>query len=407
MRLSRLTTCLALLVGTSLCLHAQRAAKNIFPHNPVTDIMLIYQGNLQRLDWTPDEFTPYVTHTYSDGSRTWLFDGFVFIEFATQEVSFINGIKNKRNATKKDWEWMQNRLFERGKALDALDKCIERQKAIMGDPPFRHKVILSLFSPLNGQTNWGKVASKKLNFNTEADQVKAVEWYMNELIKRFNAQGYKNFDLEGFYWVEEDTHVVPQRLQQQVSKLVHRVGKRFYWSPYYCASGCTTWDVAGFDYAYMQPNYVISSNPDNYTVDKMIEALEKAKKAGLTIEFDFDQKLVLKPDIYIKRFNQALDTYESMGLFGPNCCLLYYDGGGTLLSIYKGVDRNYGALARSRYSASFDRMARLIASRRGSLVSPTTPPYPAPGQQVQQSAQPTAPKSKAGLDWRDPEYWHF
>lgn len=380
--------------------------KNCFTTNPVNDIVLIYQGNLQRPDWTVDQFTPYVMHTYSDGSRSWLFQGFIFTEFATKEVAYINNMKSKRNAVKTDWEWLLNRVFERNKAVDALDKCIERQKALLGAPPFRHKVILCLPSPLKGQTNWGKVWSSRLDFNNEKDQLKAVEWYMNELIKRFRRAGYKNIDLEGFYWVEEDMVTVTSSLLRQVSALVHKAGLRFYWSPYYCANGCTGWAKAGFDYAYMQPNYVTSSNL-NREESYLTEALTKAKMADLAIEFDFDQKLILKPEPYIKRMNQGIDVYERFKIF-DDCALLYYDGGGTLLSIYNGRDPNYGVVNKSLYAQVLDRLARLIVKRQPRNGTTYQSPYnPYTNGNVSTPTQPATSQPKKAYDWRDPEYWHF
>lgn len=380
--------------------------KNAFTKNPINDIVLIYQGNLQRRDWTVDQFVPYVTHTYSDGSRSWLFQGFIFLEFATKEVAYINNLKNKRNATKGDWEWLMNRVFERNKALDALDKCIERQKAVLGAPPFRHKVILCLPSPLKGQTNWGKVGTSRLDFSKENDQLKAVEWYMNELIKRFRKGGYKNIDLEGFYWVEEDTEVVTSSLLRQVSAMIHKVGLRFYWSPYYCASGCTGWAKAGFDFAYMQPNHVTSATlnrDDKY----LTEAISRGKKADLALEFDFDQKLFLKPEEYINRMDRALTIYEQVGAFS-DCALLYYEGGGALLSIYEGRDPTYGKVNSARYAPVLDRLARLIVKRQPRKGTTYQSPYnPYTNGNVSTPTQPATSQPKKTYDWRDPEYWHF
>ena len=46
----------------------------------VRDLALIYQGGVHRLDWTQEQFVPYVTHTFADGHKDWFFDGFLFLE---------------------------------------------------------------------------------------------------------------------------------------------------------------------------------------------------------------------------------------------------------------------------------------------------------------------------------------
>lgn len=404
MRTSRLFTILMMLLAAGLTMGSNAQFKKEFTKNPISDIVLIYQGNLQRPDWTIDQFTPYVTHTYGDGSRSWLFQGFIFIEFATKEVAYINSMKNKRNAVKTDWEWLLNRVFEKNKALDALDKCIERQKATLGAPPFRHKVILCLPVPIKDQTDWGKIGSSRMDFSKEKDQLKAVEWYMNELLKRFKNGGYKNIDLEGFYWVEEDMVVVKDAMLKQVSDMVHKAGKRFYWSPYNFARGCMKWDSAGFDYAYMQPNYVIKAKHDE---DYLTGAIEKAKNADMALEFDFDQKLLLQPDQYIPRLSKAIDIYEQGHVF-DDCALIYYDGGGTLMSIYEGVDPHYGKVDKKRYSAVLDRLARHIVNRwpsNGTTYQLPNNPYT--NGTVNTPSQPSVNEPKKSYDWRDPEYWHF
>ena len=36
--------------------------------NKIRDLALIYQGGVQRIDWTPDQFVPYVTHQFAVNS---------------------------------------------------------------------------------------------------------------------------------------------------------------------------------------------------------------------------------------------------------------------------------------------------------------------------------------------------
>ncbi|HEV2452940.1 MAG TPA: DUF4855 domain-containing protein, partial [Verrucomicrobiae bacterium] len=51
------------------------------PSKP-TDVVLIYQGGVQRPRWTVNHFAPYVTYQdLKTGKEQWLFDGFLVIEF--------------------------------------------------------------------------------------------------------------------------------------------------------------------------------------------------------------------------------------------------------------------------------------------------------------------------------------
>ena len=50
----------------------------------IVDLVLIYQGGTHRLDWTKEQFEPYLTWTNPDTQKEeWLYDGFLFIEYMT------------------------------------------------------------------------------------------------------------------------------------------------------------------------------------------------------------------------------------------------------------------------------------------------------------------------------------
>ena len=72
--------------------------------NKIRDLALIYQGGVQRIDWTPDQFVPYVTHQFADGTKEWLFDGFLFLEFADGKGSTYAYGYTKKQARKTEWE---------------------------------------------------------------------------------------------------------------------------------------------------------------------------------------------------------------------------------------------------------------------------------------------------------------
>ncbi|MDE5595604.1 MAG: DUF4855 domain-containing protein [Muribaculaceae bacterium] len=59
----------------------QSTEKN-FSINQIRDLALIYQGGSQRIPWTEDQIEPYVVHKFGNGKKDWLFDGFLFLEFA-------------------------------------------------------------------------------------------------------------------------------------------------------------------------------------------------------------------------------------------------------------------------------------------------------------------------------------
>ena len=100
----------------------------------VQDMALIYQGGSHRLDWTADEFRPYVVHRFADGTKDWLFDGFLFLEFKNGSGRHYTVGYEKLNARKGEWAWLLDRIFEEGKSLSALDQCITEEIAELGKP---------------------------------------------------------------------------------------------------------------------------------------------------------------------------------------------------------------------------------------------------------------------------------
>ena len=110
----------------------------------VQDMALIYQGGSHRLDWTADEFRPYVVHRFADGTKDWLFDGFLFLEFKNGSGRHYTVGYEKLNARKGEWAWLLDRIFEEGKSLSALDQCITEEIAELGKPGFKHQIVLGL-----------------------------------------------------------------------------------------------------------------------------------------------------------------------------------------------------------------------------------------------------------------------
>ena len=68
----------------------QSTEKN-FSINQIRDLALIYQGGSQRIPWTEDQIEPYVVHKFANGKKNWLFDGFLFLEFANAMPAKMTG----------------------------------------------------------------------------------------------------------------------------------------------------------------------------------------------------------------------------------------------------------------------------------------------------------------------------
>ena len=349
---------LAIALAASLCASAQdakeqkKAPADTFAICDIRDLALIYQGGAHRIDWTPEEFTPYVTHVFADGTEDWLFDGYQFLEFKDGKgVTYSPGY-DKINARRSDWEWYLDRLFEKGKSLSALDQVIAEKKKTLGDPGFRHKVVLTVLVPMRGQTDWGEVDGRKLDFNNVEDQKIAAHWFIDQLTSRFKKEGYKNLDLYGLYWIDEDM-VNTNDFPRQISEYVHGKNLKFIWIPYFKAPGHDRWRELGFDIAYHQPNHFFNDFIPDTRLD---EAIDIALENGMAMEYECDVRALSQaPEKWAHRMDAYSDAYERRGVYDRSA-LAYYTDSHLLLDFVRQPSPENQRLA--------DRLARHIVNRR-------------------------------------------
>ncbi len=322
-------------------------------YDTVRDLALIYQGGAHRIDWNEEEFEPYVTHKFGDGTEDWLFDGYLFLEFKDGRGAQLSPGYDSINANKEVWEWYLDRIFEPGKSLDALDKVIGKKKQEIGDPGFKHKVALTAVVPLRGQTDWGELDGKALDFNNVEDQKQAIRWFIDQLVDRFNKANYENLDFYAIYWIDEDM-VHTNDFPKQMTDYVHEKGLDFIWIPYFKAAGAERWKELGFDAAYQQPNHFFNDNiPDS----RLDEAVEIAKKYGMGMEFECDSHALSQDTVLPRQYRMKayIDAYERDSVF-EKAPLAYYTGGHMLTDMYRNPSPENQAI--------MDRLARHIVDRR-------------------------------------------
>ncbi len=202
----------------------------------VRDLALIYQGGAKRIDWNKEQLKPYIVHQYADGRRKWLFDGLLFLDFSDGNGHNLAPGYEKLNANRDIWEWYLGRIFEPGKSLDALDGLISEMADSIGQPDFRHQIYLTLPTAIPGQKDWGELNGRKLDFEKESDRLETSRWFVDRLAEKFSDAKYKNLELAGIYWVDEDM-VNTKNFTSKIAPYIHYKGLRFIWIPYFKAPG--------------------------------------------------------------------------------------------------------------------------------------------------------------------------
>lgn len=166
----------------------------------IADLVLIYQGGGHRpMEWTKDQFLPYVVHEDQQGNKNWLFDGFLFLEFKDGKGHNYAPGYDKLNARCPEWEWLLDRRFAKDKAFSSLNQCIAEQKAAIGNPGFKHKMISGIPSPILNQDDWGEINGTKPGSMNGKKSIKPIEGSWFEFQHHNAAEGkYWNPTLEKF-----------------------------------------------------------------------------------------------------------------------------------------------------------------------------------------------------------------
>jgi len=328
----------------------------------IADLVLIYQGGAHRPAWTPDEFAPYVSfRERGQGRGSWLFDGFLFIEFKDERGhEYAKGYQQKP-ARHKEWLWLLERNFERGHAVDALDQAIASAAKSIGPPPRRRQVVLTLPEPIHGQTDWGELDGRTLDFTKSEDRIAACAWQVKKALAKWRALNPKHLDLAGFYWVAEHS-LHGDAILPRIAADIHAQGKRFFWIPFWNAQGTADWRSLGFDAAYQQPNHFFHPEiPDS----RLDAACAFASTNQMGLEFECDGRALKSEEVFRPRLRAYLEAFERNGV-NTNAAMAYYEGGGALRQMANSADPQGRAL--------YDEVARWVAARQRLADAVQLPP---------------------------------
>lgn len=321
------------------------------PH--IADLALIYQGGLQRPHWTTNAFAPYVSYRDpQNGREQWLFDGFLFLEFADGRGHTYEPGRRLQPATQADWLWLLERNFAPDDGIPQLEQACRQAAARLGKPLRPRQVLLTIPEPISGQTNWGALEGRALDFHRPADRVAACQWYVDIALAKWQALAPQQLQLAGFYWLHESA---PRGgdLLPPVARLVHERHQHFFWIPYWqpgAAAG--NWRAYGFDVAWQQPNHFFHPEvPDT----RLQAACAFAREHGMGLEMEFDSRLLTQPEVFAPRFNAYLDSFTTNGV-QESASIAYYEGGGALFKLADSTEPD-----QHRH---YDRLARFICERQ-------------------------------------------
>jgi hypothetical protein len=352
-------TCLLLLASLGC---AQEASRNPnkpgagTPVNPITDLMLIYDVGEGRLPWTVDRFKPYVYRDV-DGKLEWLYDGFLFLDPLAKSGRRLCPITNRKDAAKSDWQDLMDHYFQDGQSISALDELLDSLAANGHKPARKRMVVIALPTPMTGSdpnrivisSEWGGLNGKRLDFNQAANRLKAAQWYVDEVIKRWSQKHYRHLELAGFYWLFERAWKVHHT--KEIGQYINALGSRLYWIPSW-PQGRSNWQEYGFNFVYQQPNYFFHRKPT--PISRLEEACQFADSWGTSMELEFNKDLLTKP-AFLNYFDQYLQTYAKHDVWEKRP-VAYYEGAGAWFDMANSHD--------PAVSSRFKALADIVAKRQ-------------------------------------------
>ena len=278
---------------------------------------------------TAEEYMPLVGY-YDRGGKLadTFFDSFLFLPYG----AYVN----EENGDFAAWNAYVDNVFAEDANINALSEAAERVSEGLGRD-VRVSVFFSILYTWPDKTSFGDVDDDGVieDFSKAEDRKKAIKWIIDEQLSRFEAGGYDNLDLLGFYWYEEQvTYTDPHELEliRYASDYVHSLGYKLMWIPWYCAPGYTDWKELGFDMACMQPNYAFSGQA---TVERLYDNAETTRRLGMCVEIEIGQ---YDAQADILRYKEYLAVGAETGYMDAVKC--YYQAGmpGAFYAAWKSAD---------------------------------------------------------------------
>ncbi len=281
-----------------------------------TDTCILYQSLSN--NYKNEDLLPYLAYIDADGNiLDTMFDSFIFMHYGDELPSggfFEADIDSTERDISTDWEWIIDDLFVDGTNLMAMEEVAGTIKEELNLPEdYTYKIIIGMYNPDIQTLNFGDIDGDGVpeNFSNYEDRVKALKWYIDMTEAKFAAKGFKNIELVGYYWFNEDLADSRDltKLLPEVSDYMHSLGRTFSWVPYFTSDNYNDWEKHGMDIACMQPNYAFnpySIGEKNLAPEWRIEETAYLTELyGMCVEVEID-KSATNRQLFFERYMKYL-----------------------------------------------------------------------------------------------------
>jgi len=270
----------------------------------IKNICLIYHGSDQRRNWQPEDFKPYLIYTDISIEKSFpLFDTFLLIEYRSSDGKYFwGGQKKEEIATIEQWKWLINRWAS---CLDAINECVGEIKK-EGKIQNKINIIITIPEPDINCINFGTLSGSEvpLNFQKTEDVLKALQWYMDEVLYQIKVGGYEHLNFVGFYYLAESIPAGRENVIKAMAEIIHRYKLKFFWIPYFTGNNVWLWKDLNFDYMFLQPNYFFEGKGGNH---RLSLAGYRIQEFQCGVEMELDDR-IFKSETHQYRFQQYLQA---------------------------------------------------------------------------------------------------
>ncbi len=334
--------------------------------NYLRHLILMY-GNATT-PWREEDLQYYAAHlNHDDTPDDWLYDSFLFLNVKagsgrdycadvnlgttmSGEGDFF-AMVSPNPADKGDWEELLDFYLGEKGAVRTLDMTIESAFRQIKKPygPKRNVVLMlpyphisqEQFGEINGAHHDFSIKRQNLMTATKA-RLRAEEWFVDEIVRRFNGEKFRHVHLLGVYWMFETVYrsweVDDHWLLKEVRKHVHRQGLKFLWIPFWSSYNVHLLDDYQryyFDMAFLQPNYMF------YAKGKGVGDAARAaqvRNAGIEMEYylELNEPIAITGERHA-RFRDYLNGGITYGYMSNAACA-HFQGVGSLQRMRKHTD---------------------------------------------------------------------
>lgn len=286
-------------------------------NNNVQRIVLVYVDKYNNM--TLPDYKLLLAYHSESGINDSFFNTFLFLgQFSNTNESY-EGYGKGSSYTSWLW-WLTEKIFGKNGQMELLNSAAEEvSKQITLSEV---KIIVMIPRPFT-------------NLTLE-ERYENVKTYVTKTIQLFNEGNYSKLKLIGFYWMCETVPSQDYELVRRVSRLVHLLGLKFYWIPYFGAEGVDKWQELGFDYVMLQPNFAFS----NVDTNRFSTVNEIAKKLNTSVEmelatFVYNPKVTWQESFVLYMYYSSLYNWQDFPI------LSYFNGNQFSQNLFKNYRAYY------------------------------------------------------------------